>query len=182
MSRKYKFNDDSLLYFVSFAVVDWVDLFVRNEYKEILLNSLVYCQKEKGLEVYAWCIMTSHVHLIIGSTDKPLSDIMRDFKSFTSRALRSSIESHPQESRREWLLQKFTYAGTQNSNNKGWQLWQQDNHPIELFNNYMLEQKLTYLHNNPVEAGFVDLARDWVYSSARDYEGEQGLLDIIFIE
>src|SRR5690606_10171328 len=68
VSTKYKIRDQEQLYFVSFATVYWLDLFVRNEYRELLLESLRYCQKEKGLEVYAWCIMTSHVHLIIGTS------------------------------------------------------------------------------------------------------------------
>ena len=64
MSRKYKFADNNKMYFVSFAVINWIDLFIRNEYKDILINSLRFCQKEKELELYGWCIMTSHVHLI----------------------------------------------------------------------------------------------------------------------
>jgi putative transposase len=82
MSRKYKFNDSQKPYFVSFAVVDWVDLFTRNVYRDILVDSLRYCQKEKDLELYAWCIMLSHVHLIISSKTSDLSDIMRDMKGF----------------------------------------------------------------------------------------------------
>lgn len=112
MSRKYKFQDQSKLYFVSFATVYWIDLFVRYEYNEILLASLKHCQKEKGLEIYAWCIMTSHVHLIIGSTSKPMQDILRDFKSYTSRKLREEINVHPVESRREWMRWMMQRAGT----------------------------------------------------------------------
>jgi REP element-mobilizing transposase RayT len=182
MSRKYKFRDNDKLYFVSFATVKWIDVFVRNEYKEIILDSLRYCQREKGLEVYAWCIMTSHIHLIIGSNDKPMEAIMRDLKSFTSRKLREAIQNNPSESRKEWLLWLFEQAGQKNSNNEDWQFWQQDNHPIELYKVEIMQQKLNYLHQNPVEAGFVDESRDWLYSSARDYVGEPGLLDIILIE
>ena len=72
MSRKYKFHDNSQLYFVSFATVNWVDVFIRNEYKEVLLDSLRFCQLKKDLELYAWCMMTSHVHLIIGSRGNPM--------------------------------------------------------------------------------------------------------------
>ena len=76
MSRKYKFKDNEKLYFISFAVVGWIDLFIRNEYKEILVESIKYCQQNKDLEVYAYCIMTSHVHLIIGSKGNALSNII----------------------------------------------------------------------------------------------------------
>jgi REP element-mobilizing transposase RayT len=103
MSRKYKFTDQSQQYFVSFAVVYWIDLFIREEYKKILLDSWDYCIKNKGMELYAWCIMSSHVHLIIGTKAEKLENIMRDMKKHTSAKLKECIKVHPQESRREWL-------------------------------------------------------------------------------
>ena len=81
MSRKYKFRDNSKRYFISFSVVYWIDVFIRNEYKEILLDSWRYCIQHKELEIYDWCIMTSHVHMIIGSNGGSLADIIRDMKS-----------------------------------------------------------------------------------------------------
>lgn len=182
MSRKYKFRDQSKLYFVSFATVHWIDVFVRPEYSEILLESLRYCQKEKGLEIYAWCIMPSHVHLIIGTTGKPMQGILRDFKSHTSHSLREAITNHPTESRKEWILWMMERAGKKNGNNNDWQFWQQHNHPIELSSNEMMDQRLSYLHMNPVVAGFVSQAAHWKYSSAIDYTTGEGLLDICFIE
>ncbi|UII26427.1 transposase [Fulvivirga maritima] len=139
MSRKYKFRDQERLYFVSFATVYWIDLFVRPEYNEVLLESLRFCQTAKGLKIFAWCIMTSHVHLIIGTSDQPMEDILRDFKSYTSRKLRSEIEKHPTESRKEWILWMMKRAGEKNGNNNLWQLWQQHNQPIELSNNKMMD-------------------------------------------
>lgn len=182
MSRKYKIRDQSKLYFVSFATVQWIDLFVRPVYCDILWDSLKYCQKEKGLEIYGWCIMPSHVHLIIGTKDKPLEGILRDFKSHTSRLLRSAIAENPTESRKEWVIWMMERAGKKNGNNNDWQLWQQHNHPIELSTNELMDQKLNYLHQNPVEAGFVSEPEHWRYSSAIDYAGGKGLLDILFIE
>ncbi|MBI1779834.1 MAG: transposase [Sphingobacteriales bacterium] len=183
MSRKYKFHDNQQIYFVSFAVVGWIDLFVRNEYKDELVKSLDYCIKHKDLELYAWCIMTSHVHLIIGSRGKPLADIMRDFKRHTSEQLHILIKKNPKESRREWMLEMMEKAGRENSNNTGFQLWQQHNHPIALPTQEITHQKLDYLHNNPVVAGFVEKPEDWLYSSAKDYyTGKKGMLDIILIE
>ena len=104
MSRKYKFRDNSQLYFVSFATVNWIDVFIRNEYKEVLLDSLRFCQLKKDLELYAWCIMTSHLHLIIGSRCMPMEYIMRDFKSYTSTMMKKTIKENPAESRKEWML------------------------------------------------------------------------------
>jgi putative transposase len=115
MSTKYKFGDQERLYFISFAVINWIDLFIRNEYKDILLDSWRHCQQNKGLEIYGWCIMTSHVHLIIGSHGDKLEDIMRDMKKHTSAALKTAIKNHPGESRREWMLWMMERAGTKNS-------------------------------------------------------------------
>ncbi|HUM45933.1 MAG TPA: transposase, partial [Chitinophagales bacterium] len=180
MSRKYKFRDNSKLYFVSFAFINWIDVFIRNEYKQVLLDSLEYCQKFKELELYAWCIMTSHVHLIIGSRGNPMHNIIRDMKSHTSTQLRATIGDHPLESRKEWMLWLMGRAGKKNSNNRDFQFWQQNNEPIELNTNLLLNNTLHYTHYNPVAVGFVNQPEDWIYSSARDYAGEKGLLKIIF--
>ena len=171
-----------MLYFVSFATIHWIDLFVRPVYNEIVLDSLRFCQQNKGLEVYAWCIMPSHIHLIVGTVDKPLQNILRDLKSHTSRKLREEINENPSESRKKWIVWMMERAGKQNNNNNDWQLWQQHNHPIELFNNEIMDQKLHYLHQNPVVAGFVSEPEHWKYSSANDYVGDQGLLQISRIE
>ena len=179
MSRKYKFHDQDRLYFVTYAVVDWVDVFTRNEYRNIVLDSLKYCCANKGLELYAWCLMTNHVHLVIGTRDKKMEDILRDHKSFTADALLKAIVNNKQESRREWMLSVFAAAGHANSNNANYQFWQQHNNPIELYSLPVITQKLDYIHKKPVNAGFVSHAEDWLYSSARDYACKPGLLDCV---
>ena len=178
MSRKYKFLDKQQAYFVSFATVRWIDVFTRSNYSDRIVESIKYCQVEKGLMVYAWCIMPSHVHLVIGTKDQPMQNILRDMKSFTSRKIKEEIKNHPKESRREWLLWMFEQAGKANRNNKEWQLWQQHNHPIELSSNKIIDQKLEYLHYNPVVAGYVESPEHWMYSSARNYYGLQDMIDV----
>ena len=176
MSRKYKFHNPDEIYFVSFAVQGWVDVFTRNVYKDILVENLKYCQKHKGLEIFAWCIMSNHVHLIIRAEEgNKLSEILRDFKKFTSKAVINAIKENQQESRKEWLLDQFKTS-------EGYRFWRGDNRPIELWSNSVINQKLDYIHQNPVEEGLVFKAEDYVYSSAYDYAGEKGLLDIILIE
>ena len=182
MSRKYKFKDPDRLYFISFATVYWIDVFIRNTYKEILLESWKFCQKEKGLDIYAWVIMTSHVHMIIGSRTNKLEDIVRDMKSYTSRKLKEAIIDNIQESRKEWMLLMFEKTGKRNSNNNEYQFWQQHNKPIELSDNNIMDQKLDYIHNNPVVEGIVERPEDYLYSSARDYCGIKGLIDVEIIE
>ncbi len=176
MSRRYKFHNPEGLYFVTFAVQHWIDVFTRSEYKNILVENLDYCQKYKGLEIFAWVIMTNHVHLIIRAKDSfLLQNIMRDFKTYTSKIILNAIEENIQESRREWLLRGFLKT-------EGNRFWQPENRPIELWSNEVIEQKLNYIHQNPVEEGIVYKAEQYVYSSAADYAGEKGMLEISIIE
>ncbi|MEM1407361.1 MAG: transposase [Bacteroidota bacterium] len=183
MSEKYKIRDQDKLYFVTFTVVEWVDVFTRNEYKDIIISSLQYCQEEKGLEIYAWCLMTNHLHLIIGkNSNNRLEEIVRDFKKFTSVKLCRAIESNSKESRKEWMLRIFKESGARSSKHIKYKFWKNDYHPIELFSNEIMDQKLEYIHNNPVEAGFVDESEAYLYSSARDYSGGRGLLKLEYIE
>jgi len=181
MSRKYRFEDSDKLYFISYAVVFWIDVFVRKEYKDILVDSWKYCLSNKGLEIYGWVIMPSHVHLIIGSSKNKLEDIVRDMKSYSSSALKKAIAEHPGESRKEWMIWMMERAGRKNSNNKSWQLLQQHNKPIELLNAEIFYQKLEYIHNNPVVAGFTEKAEDWLYGSAGDFNGRKGLIELSYI-
>ena len=182
MSRNYKFHNPEGLYFVSFAVVYWLDVFTRNDYKDVLVESLDYCQKNKGMEICAWCIMTNHVHLIFRIVDggKP-QQVLGDFKRFTSKKLVQIIQDNPRESRKEYLLEQFKRAGELSSNVNKYQFWRHDNKPIELWSHRVIQEKINYTHMNPVEAGLVFGPEDYVYSSAVDYSGDKGLLDDIVI-
>lgn len=181
MSRNYKIQNKEGIYFITFATVGWVDVFTRSIYREILIDSIKFCQKEKSLVVYAWCIMSNHVHFILRSNSADLSGTIRDFKKYTSKKCIQTIQIE-NESRREWMLKLFRSAGKMNSNNSTYQFWRQDNKPIELFSNEVFDQKLRYIHMNPVESGIVENPEEYIYSSARDYAGIKGLLDIEFLE
>ena len=169
MSRKYKFGEKTGAYFISFATVFWIDVFTRDEYFCHITEALDYCRKNKGMELYGYCIMPSHVHLIFRSSLNDPSGLIRDFKGYTSRKLLKAIAENPQESRREWLLWMFSHAAKKTSNVKKLQFWQQNNKPIEIWSQKVFEQKLNYLHHNPVESGFVLNPMDWKFSSARNY-------------
>lgn len=179
MSNKYKFRNPDGCYFVTFAVVGWVDAFTRNVYKDKLIESWKFCQQQKGLLIHAYVIMTNHVYMIISRNSSALLEaIMRDMKKFTSAKIIESIKKE-NESRRIWMLEIFSSAGKNNSNNTTYQFWQQDNHPIECDTADILEQKMDYIHENPVRAGFVEKAEDWVYSSASDYYcNKKGLIEL----
>lgn len=179
MSSKYKVSDSSIPHFVTFSVVGWVDVFSREQYKEIMVESLRYCMEHKGLTLHAWVIMTNHVHLIISSKTAKLEELVRDIKKFTSKQIVAAIRENPEESRKEWMLNLFRFTGANNKKNKEFQFWKQDYHPVELTTNEMMNQRLSYLHENPVRSGLVWEAWHYKYSSAIDYNtNEKGLLPI----
>nr|WP_317127253.1 hypothetical protein [Botryobacter ruber] len=117
--------------------------------------------------------MPSHLHLICGAGEGSLSNILRDFKSYTSKLLLKRIEENPQESRKEWLLHLFRYFSKGNSHNSTYQFWQQHNHPIDLTNAALLHQKQDYIHQNPVLAGLVTEPQYYTFSSANRECGVQ---------
>lgn len=159
------------------TIVEWIDVFSRNIYRDIIIDSLKYCISEKGLNVYAYCIMTNHIHLVVNCNEPfQLKDTIRDFKKFTSKALIKEV-SRSGESRREWLLERFRKAANQSAKSKNYKVWQTGNHAIELYNQRFTWVKVNYIHQNPVRAGFVDKAEDWKYSSVSNYLGrEQNVL------
>ena len=183
MSQKYKILDQEAVYFVNFTVVRWLDVFIRTEYKDILLESLRYCQKNKGLALYAYCIMSSHVHLIISRHGAMnLQGIIRDIKKYTSVQIIEAIKNNPRESRKDELLWLFEKEGKANCLNKNYQFWQQYSHPIELNTEEKLYQRLYYVHYNPVEAGIVLSPEHYLYSSAVNYAGlPEKLINVILI-
>lgn len=186
MSHNYKFHNPEGVYFVSFAVVEWLDVFTRNEYKNILLDSLRYCQKRKRNGDICMAPMsigvTSHIHLIFRSAGEQKPELLiGDFKRFTSKAIVKAIFENPKESRKEFLFEQFRKAGNSASNVTQYQFWRHDNHPIELWSNKVIDEKIDCVHKNPVEARLVFRAEDYIYSSAVDYADEKGLLDDVIV-
>lgn len=167
MSRKYKFHDREGLYFISFATVGWVDVLTRPSYKDIIVESIRYCQAKKGLLLYEWTIMTNHVHLLASSAEGcSLSDILRDLKKFTSGKIHMALKEHPIESRREWLLPLLKEAGDANKHNASFQLWQQNNQPMQLTKPEEVARVVEYIRMNPLVEGIVDTPEAYCYSSA----------------
>jgi len=169
MSEKYKVIDSSLPTFVTFSLVGWVDLFVRRIYTDILDDSLNHCCKEKGLVIHAYVYMTSHIHLIVSSRDQEINNVVRDFKKFTSKRLVEAVDDI-NESRREWLLNKFAFEARRIGRASKYKVWQDGFHPVLLDTNKKRSDRLNYIHYNPIDAGFVKHERDWVNSSYLAYE------------
>lgn len=163
-------------YFLTLTVTAWVDVFTRTNHRVVIIDSLKFCIAEKGLNVFAYCLMSNHIHLLV-STEEPykLSDVIRDFKRHTSKAIIEQIKTEP-ESRREWMLNLFEYAGSKSKAHKKYKFWKSGNHAIEVFTTRFIWDKIHYIHNNPVEVGLVKRPEDWAYSSASNYCMDENLL------
>jgi putative transposase len=172
MSYEYRIKDQHAIYFITSTVHQWVDVFTRQDYINILIESLKYCQKEKGLKIYAWVIMSNHIHLIVQSEKVHLSDIIRDFKTglanqFTAKQIIQAIENNPKESRKKWLLWllKKEIIGLAN---QIW-FWEDGYHGEEIYSEEFFITKLKYIHMNPARAGIVLKEEEYLHSSCGDY-------------
>jgi len=177
MEEGYVIRDQEKIHFITCTVVDWIDVFSRKNYRDIVIDCFKYCIQNKGMLIYGYVIMSNHIHLIIQSKDGKLSDLMRDFKKFTSKNIVSAIQNNP-ESRREWMLERFAKATETHSRNKNFQFWQYGNHAEEIYTLHFLWDKLNYIHLNPIRAGLVEKAQDYIYSSASNYVNGKGLFEI----
>jgi len=154
------------LYFVTFSVVGWMDLFIRRAYQDFLVENIRSCQENKGLDLFCYCIMPSHVHWIASRKQGRLSDLLRDFKSYAAKELLKMIWNNPVESRKEWLLSLFRNFADKSVQKQKYQIWKHGNHPFWLESSWMIDQKINYIHHNPVETGFVNEPHEWRLSSA----------------
>lgn len=176
----YKISDQTAAHFLTFSIVGWIDIFSRQRYRDLIIDSFQFCRKNKGLLIGGYVIMSNHIHTIWTAGNSNLSDIIRDFKTFTSKAITSSIESEI-ESRRDWLLYMFRYFANRTNANENYKVWTGNNHPEEIYSDGFLKTKLDYIHENPVRAGLVHEPSQYLYSSAADYEGKKGLMEIDFL-
>jgi len=177
-SEDYTIADQNAVYFLTFTITDWMDIFTRSCFRMIIVDSLNYCIGNKGFTIYAWCLMSNHIHLVAKANDGfRLSDIIRDFKKFTAKKIIEMINEGP-ESRKEWLLYCFSFAGKFDHRIKDYKVWQDTSHPIVLESNSLIDQKINYIHQNPVRALIVANAEDYIFSSAGDYAGIKGMINI----
>ena len=189
MSDKYKITDNEKAYFVTMIIVGWIDVFTRKEQKLLIIDSLKYCQQNKGLVIFAFCLMPSHLHIICKADDGfppagragNLSNILRDLKTFTSKKIVRQIQDEP-ESRREWILEYFSNACKHLEREQKYKVWQDGNQAKEIFSNKFLYEKLNYIHQNPVQDLIVENPEDYLFSSARNYAELDSYLDIILVD
>lgn len=180
MSTGYKIAEKDGLYYLTFQIVGWVDLFTRKIYRDIAVDSFRYCQQNKGLCLFAYVFMSNHIHLLAQSEHEDLSGTIRDFKSYTSKKFLEVVNDGI-ESRSEWMKMVFEYHG-KFKNKQNNQLWTHENHAELIYSQKFIEQKVDYIHDNPVRAGIVSKPEDYLYSSARNYAGLDYLLEIIEVD
>jgi REP element-mobilizing transposase RayT len=154
------------VFFVTLTVVGWVDLFSRVCYKNILIENLEYCQKNESLEIFAYVIMSNHLHMICRRRDADLGEMLGRFKGYTSKRFIESINNNPQESRSEWMLKLFQNFAATNKQYGKHHIWQQNNLPIQVYSPAVFQQKQDYIHLNPVRAGIVARPEFYLHSSA----------------
>ena len=174
MGYAYTIKNQQGQYFITCTVHQWVDVFTRRQYIDILLDSVRFCQLNKGLKVYGWVIMSNHFHMIVASEKENLSDIIRDLKKYTSKMILDAIANNPKESRKRWLMWLLKKENLIT-------FWQKGYHGEEIFSQTFFDSKLNYIHLNPVRAGIVEKEEEYFYSSCADYYGiRKGLLELDF--
>jgi REP element-mobilizing transposase RayT len=177
MSTGYQIKDQKALHFLTFQIVDWIDIFTRKVYKDIMIDSFKYSISHASLQIYAYVIMSNHVHLIANNDEGRLSENIRDIKKYTSKKIIETINEIP-ESRKEWIINRFKINASQRSTNKYYQVWTHENHAVVLYSNSFIKEKVEYIHENPVRAGIVEKPEDYIYSSARNYASLYAPIDI----
>ena len=166
MRSSYKIVDPDGMYFVSSTIVEWIPIFTRERYYQIITNSLNFCKSEKDLKIHYYVIMDNHFHLIV--KHPKLSDVMRSLKGFTADKILEELH----QDQYKWKLDLLKYY-RRRYKSTNYQVWQEGFHPQLISSDKMLAQKVEYLHFNPVKRGFVNNPEDWKYSSAnnRNWDG-----------
>ncbi|MDA7746759.1 transposase [Psychromonas sp.] len=168
---RYKITQQNAPHFVTLTVLHWIPVFTRPATVDIILDSLRFLMAE-GLKVHAYVILENHLHLVLQS-EQLGKDIAR-LKSFTAHELITYLEQHHVKT----ILEQLAFYKKAHKDDRAYQFWQEGVHPEMIQGESMMRQKIEYIHQNPVKREYVDCAKHWRYSSARDYEGEKGLIDI----
>ncbi len=173
--KRFRITEETSFYYSTCTIIAWLPIFQSEPYFQVIINSLKYCHIHKGLLLLGYVIMPSHLHLITSNhSDTTLSDIMRDFRTYTSRNIRELLE---QENRINYL--DIFENSAKNLEKQQFRVWHDDYHPIALMSENWLHQKINYVHYNPVRKGFVEFPEHWKYSSARNWlSDDHSIIDI----
>jgi putative transposase len=176
MRSRYKIVELESPHFITCTIVGWLPVFTRARYLDIITASLTFCRQQKGLRLHAYVILDNHLHLVVSSDN--LSQVIQDFKRHTAK----EILAGARQENKLWLLKQFEFFKGVHKGVSQHQVWQEGFHPQAITIEDMLRQKLDYIHYNPVRLGLVDRPEDWRYSSARNYFGQDSMLEIDLVE
>jgi putative transposase len=174
MRSRYRINERDTAHFITATVVEWLPVFTTSGCCDALIRSMEYCRQNKGLQVHAWVILDNHFHGIMSGPE--LAATLRDWRRFTAGVLLKQIKAEG----REWMLNQLAYYCARHKEASGHQLWQEGVHPQAIVTDEMMEQKLEYVHNNPVKRGMVSSPEHWRYSSA--HEWLQGAMPVMKVD
>ena len=173
MSRsRYKLYESIYPYFITSSFVLGLPLFSKPEIAKIVLNAFKYHRKKNNLRIYACCLMENHFHLIAEHTE--LNKCMQSIKSYSAKQILDFLR----KKNNKFYLSQLRFSKKRWKNESYYQVWQEGYHPKQVSFKNTLEQKVKYIHFNPVQRGYVDKPEDWRYSSARNYMGINGLIEV----
>ena len=173
MSRsRYKFHEAEYPYFFTCTIVGWLPVFTRPECVRVIFDSWKFLQDNGRMTLFAYVVLENHLHGIGISED--MSKQLGHFKSFTARR----ILDHLQARRERGILEQLAQEKLTHKTDRNFQFWQEGSHPQQITTSEMMDQKIEYIHNNPVERGYVEVPTHWLYSSARNYAGLSAPLEI----
>ena len=169
---RYKIYEPTHPHFVTCTILHWVPIFTRKQSVQIIIDSLKFLQEKDNLKLYAYVILENHLHMVLQSDD--LAKTMESFKKYTANKVLKLLK----EENVKTLLEQFKFYKKAHKTDKAYQIWEEGYQPKLMQTDSMMISKIKYIHENPVKRGYVDDASYWRYSSARDYEGVGGLIDI----
>jgi len=169
---RYTITEPDKPHFMTCMVMEWLPVFTRPETVQIVLDSWRYQKENEGLRLYGYVVLENHLHFIAQA--KNLNKCVSSFKSFTARQIIDLLEAQ----RVEQLLTRLRFSKRTHKVDREYQFWQEGVHAELVFSEAMMREKLDYIHANPVKRGYVNLPEHWRYSSAANYAGLAGLIDI----
>ena len=169
---RYKIYEATHPHFITCTILHWIPIFTNKESVGTVLDSLQYLQKSDNLKIYSYVILENHLHMVASSND--IAKSIKKFKSFTAKELLTLLKKKNVKT----ILDQLAFYKKAHKTDTEYQVWQEGMHPQLIQNEQIMIEKIEYIHNNPLKRGYVDEAKHWRYSSARDYEGFDGLIEI----
>jgi REP element-mobilizing transposase RayT len=169
---RYKIYEPTHPHFMTCTILHWIPIFTRTQTTDIIFGSLKYLQENDNFILYAYVILENHLHLIASSDD--IGKSMSKFKSFTAKKILKYLHKENAKT----ILEQLAFYKKAHKKETSYQLWQEGIAPKLIQGDKMMIDRINYIHNNPIKRGYIDEASHWRYSSARDYEGIKGLIEV----